>query len=213
MTHPNSLDLEAFALGDAVPGIAEHVDRCPACTRFVGRVRAVQQSLSLQNAWNAVQRARSRAARRMFLTAMAAAIPLAAGVILFVRSPPQTQEQGVRFKGSTQLAVIRERGGEQERFTSHVRVRAGDRLRLEVALDRDQTVLGALVGDDGSYLELMPAARRGAGMHLSDLAARVDAKSLNATAVIGPEEAVVRARNVQRFDDLATLRIEWEAPP
>ena len=42
MTHPSSLDLEAFACGE-VSGrqrVAEHVEQCAACSGFVERLSA-----------------------------------------------------------------------------------------------------------------------------------------------------------------------------
>jgi hypothetical protein len=112
-----------------------------------------------------------------------------------------------------QLAVVRERGGGQARFSSAVRVRPGDRLRVEVALDREQAILGAVLGDDGTYLELMPLAVRGPGTHFSERSAKVDASPTFGTIVIGPPEAIAQARESRRFVGVASLRVEWEGTP
>ena len=69
--------------------------------------------------------------------------------------PPRTAaEPDTRFKGGPQVAVIRERGKDQARFSSTVRVRPGDRIRLEVALDREQAILGGVLADDAQWLDL-----------------------------------------------------------
>lgn len=134
--------------------------------------------------------------------------------------PSTVDTSDTTFKGQVQLAVIRERAGHQERFTSIVRVRPGDRLRLEVALDREQAILGGVIADDGSYLELMPSGVRNVGTHLSERAAKVDASKMEGTIVIGAPDAIAAARAVSRRrapSDIAslrvaTLRIEWEGP-
>jgi hypothetical protein len=111
------------------------------------------------------------------------------------------------------VAVIRARGSDQARFTSTVRVRPGDRLRVEVALDREQAILAAVMGDDGSYLELMAPAQRGAGTHFSERSAKIDATPTRGVIVVGPSAAVRRARETKQFEGLASLRVEWEGAP
>ncbi len=114
------------------------------------------------------------------------------------------------FKGGVQTLVVRERGKSQARFASTVRVRAGDRLRLEVALDREQAILAGVLSDDGKYLELMPQAVRGPGTHLSERSARVDDAPTYGTIVLGTPEAIARVRETKRIEGVATLRVEWE---
>ncbi|WP_394830294.1 hypothetical protein LVJ94_27680 [Pendulispora rubella] len=202
MTHPNSLDLEAFACGDSVAGVAAHVEACAECRAFVDRV----QRFKISDELRPMPR---RTTSRRFVWLLAAAIPLVAALLLFVRAP----ESETTFKGDTRLAVIRERDGAQVWFTSSVRVQPGDHLRLEVALDREQSVLGAIVGDDESYLELLSSQVRPAGTHLSELSARVDETPLDATIVVGSDAAVERARRLHRFDDVIHVRVRWEATP
>ena len=125
------------------------------------------------------------------------------------------------FKGGPQIAVVRERAGRQERFVSVVPVRPGDRLRVEVALDREQAILGAVLADDGSYLELMPQGVRGAGTHFSEKSAKIDASPTRGTILIGTPEAVARARDsVKRephqqlqIEGVATIRVDVEVTP
>ena len=125
--------------------------------------------------------------------------------------PPRT-EPDTQFKGGAQIAVIRERGNEQARFSGAVRVRPGDRLRVEVALDREQAILGGVLADDGSYLELMPQGVRGPGTHFSERSAKIDTLPTRGTILIGSPEAVARARETKVLDGLSTLRVEWEQP-
>lgn len=123
------------------------------------------------------------------------------------KSDPET-----RFKGGLTTAVVRERGGNQARFTRSVGVRSGDRLRLEVALDRTEAILAAVLGDDGSWLELMPEGTRDAGTHLSERSARVDATPTGGVILVGPPEAVRRARVTHDTTGLSSLRVDVEAP-
>jgi len=133
--------------------------------------------------------------------------------ILMAPSPRSVGEPDTTFKGGMQLAVVRERGGAQARFASGVRVRPGDRLRVEVALDREQAILGAVLADDGTYLELMPLAVRGPGTHFSEKSAKIDGSPTYGTIVIGTPEAVARARATKQLEGVASLRVEWESAP
>lgn len=118
-----------------------------------------------------------------------------------------------RFKGGVHVAVVRERGAEQERFASTTFVHSGDRLRIEVALDHEQVIVAGVFGDDGSYLELMPASVRGAGTHFSEHSVRIDAHPTRGTIAVGSPEAMAKARATQDFGDLTTLRLDVEGLP
>ena len=63
MTHPSSLDLEAFAVGEPLPPhLAGHVDECTACGAFLAQLRTVVSSgPSTKDADDAVARALARA--------------------------------------------------------------------------------------------------------------------------------------------------------
>jgi len=121
-------------------------------------------------------------------------------------------EPDTQFKGGMQVAVVRDRAGAQARFSSTVRVRPGDRLRVEVALDHEQAILGAVLADDGSYLELMPQAVRGPGTHFSERSAKIDAAPTRGTIIIGSPEAVARARETKNLEGVTTLRVDLESP-
>jgi hypothetical protein len=121
-----------------------------------------------------------------------------------------TAEPSTSFKGVRQVAVIRERDGEQKRFTGRVPVKEGDRLRVEVAIDRDQTIVAGVLSEDGSYLELMPPVARPTGTHYSEKSARVSAPASNGTILVGTEEQVARAKKHLPTTDLDEVRVEWE---
>lgn len=127
-------------------------------------------------------------------------------------APAAPAAPDTQFKGGMQIAVVRDRGGRQERFSSTVRVRAGDRLRVEVALDQERAILGAVLADDGSYIELMPLGTRGPGTHFSERSAKIDATETHGTIIIGSPEAVARARATRQLSGVGTLRVEWEQP-
>ena len=264
MTHPSSLDLEAFACGEQTTSVAAHLVECTACHGFVERLRgALSAGPSRKRAAEAVTRAAARtverdegheseqprdaveqsamtpareaARRRWLMKASTVAVPLAAAAALLLilqtpstkdaliapssvsASPPPASEPApsdpeTTFKGGIHIAVIRERAGHQARFTGAVSVRPGDRLRVEVALDREQAILAAVMGDDASWLELMTEGPRRPGTHFSERSARVDASPMRGTILVGTPEAVARARATKRFEDVPTIRVEWEAP-
>ena len=97
MSHPNSLDLEAFASGDADPRVTAHLGDCEACTRFVERARAFVANAQvftprLEIEANAPTRRgsndASRQARVLRIASYAAPFILAAaGVSFFLRAP------------------------------------------------------------------------------------------------------------------------------
>jgi hypothetical protein len=230
MSHPSSLDLEAFACGDDVAAVAAHVSACDACRAFVERARGfVKERGPTRLAADAAVARAARASRRSALVGVSAvAAPLAAAALLFLvlRTPSRDPSSpnisptatnastgapsDIAFKGKIQLAVVRERGGEQARFTNVVTIRPGDRLRVEVALDREQAILGGVLEDDAGYLELLPSGVRGPGTHYSERSAKVDDKPTRGTIVVGSPEAVERARATKRMDGVATLLIELE---
>ena len=268
MTHPNSLDLEAFAVGEPLPSaFTGHLDECVACAELVDRLRAlVATGPSAAEAEDAVSRAVARAnvessrvaandlepsrqerggsqgeKRKLWVLATSVITPLAAAaaILLLARTEPLSTatpspsttvariqmapfpsaplsapaaDPETQFKGGPQVAVVRERAGEQARFSGTVRVRPGDRIRVEVALDREQAILGAVLGDDGTYLELMPDGLRGPGTHFSERSAKFDDAPTRGTILIGTREAVARARTTRVLDGVTSVRIEWESP-
>jgi hypothetical protein len=219
--------------------VASHIDDCPACRAFVERVRgALSRGPSKEEARDLVARIAKRPARParrpVWQYASTVVVPLAAAaaLLLFLRTPstrgvlvppaPAVSEPSsaapladpdpkTTFKGGIPIAVIRDRDGVQERFTGSVKVRPGDRLRVELALDREQAILVGVLGDDGSWLELMEGVRRPA-THFSDRSARVDSSPTRGSILVGTPEAVARARATRSFEGVSHLRVEWEGP-
>ena len=161
---------------------------------------------------------------------VAASLAAALLLVLFVRTPATTVPSApvlppstastastadpspeTTFKGDIQIAVIREREGEQARFTGKVEVKPGDRLRVEVALDRQQAIASAVLGDDGSWLELMSEEVLPPGTHFSDRTARVDSSPLHGTILVGSPESIAQARFSRRFDEVPSIRVEWSS--
>ncbi len=65
MTHPSSLDLEAFACGEQTTSVAAHLDECSACHRFVEHLRgALAAGPSRSRAAERVARAATRNVER-----------------------------------------------------------------------------------------------------------------------------------------------------
>jgi hypothetical protein len=232
-THPNSLDLEAFACGEPIARVATHLPECTTCTAFVERLKGAAAPPTVRID-RLIDGAKHREQRRRFaFAASTVAVPLAAAaaLLLFLRAPGDTKKPAASsapsaveapiamadpdpettFKGAIQIAVIRERSGQQSRFTDRVTVRPGDRLRVEVALDREQAILAAVMGEDGSWLELMPEGMRRAGTHFSERSARVDTSPLRGTVIAGPPDAVARARATKQFEGVGIVHVEWEA--
>jgi len=233
MTHPSAFELEAFAVGEDSDAVVAHVDACAACKAYVEKARGLSSRArgSMEKVLGPAQRAEKR---RRFVLIVSAAAPLlaAAAAVLLLRAPhadpnvatsppasaapPPTMlaqnDPDTTFKGGLQLAVVRERTGAQDRFVTAVRVRPGDRLRIEVALDRSQAILAGVMGDDGSWVELMPEAVRPAGTHFSEKSVRIDDHRANGTILVGAPDDVRRARDSKRFEGVRALPIAWEGP-
>jgi hypothetical protein len=233
MTHPNGLELEAFAAGEDSAHVAGHVDTCDACRGFVEKARGLGARFSMDGVLADARRAEKRR-RFTLLVSTAAPLAAAAAAVFFLRSPhadpiptiattapPSAtttapvalaqNEPDTTFKGGPQLAVVRERTGAQDRFVTTVRVRPGDRLRIEVALDRSQAILAGVMGDDGSWVELMPEAVRAAGTHFSEKSVRIDDHRADGTILVGAPDDVRRARETKRMDGVRALHVTWES--
>ncbi len=251
MSHPSSLDLEAFACGDSVAAVETHLGACDACRAFVEKVRAASAAWLESAAASDVMRAAEKLAastqriargeaqvvkleeRKRRLDWRIAALPFvaaAAGVLLwwkleardanevkpvaFVEPSALTaRDPETTFKGGLQLAVVRERDGAQQRFTSSVGIRGGDRLRIEVALDRPQTILAGVLAEDGQWLDLMPEGTRTSGTHFSEQAARFDDEPMRGWILVGPADAIAAsraARAPQTQLGVVAMRLGWE---
>lgn len=250
MTHPSSLDLEAFACGEKLALVDAHVGVCDECRAFVEKLAAGAKAFAisieegLEDLLAKVSTrepavrdnvvALSSAKKRETKSSLFMLLPLvavAAGVIVWIvlpsLSPRQkttmnttptvtptglpTEDPETTFKGGVQVAVVRDREGHQDRFTSKVVVRPGDRLRIEVALDRSEAILAGVLAEDGTFLSLMTEGTRGQGTHFSEQAARFDDEPTRGWILVGPPDAIERAKAARApVRGVTAMRLEWE---
>jgi hypothetical protein len=229
--HPRADRLEALAAGDEDTAASAHLEQCAECRAHVAELRAAAAEFAAAAPGPEVfaRRVAARAKGKIPwlrwrpLVAVAPALLTAAALVLFVRARsadpaltgPGAQgsarvTEGVRFKGAGPLAVIRERGGAQARFAGKVGVRPGDGLRLEVALDAESELAAGLLGEDGSYVELIAPGRLSAGTHFSELAARFDEHPVAGWLIAGEPALIERARQARAPLEASALRVEVE---
>jgi hypothetical protein len=249
--HPASLDLEAFACGDHVAGVGDHIDVCGACKAFVAKIKEASEAFVRATPIDDVVRAAERLAgasdriakgearvvaldarrrRADWRMVVLPIVAVAAGVLLWwkVGAEGPAKPSGAvamnepavsagaadpetTFKGGAQVAVIRERDGDQQRFTSAVGIRGGDRLRIEVALDRPQTILAGVLAEDGTWLDLMVEGTRGAGTHFSEQAARFDDQPMRGWILVGTPDAIAQSRAAHApRGGVVSMPLGWE---
>ena len=166
----------------------------------------------------------ARTKRARVFNLVYAAIPLAlVAAALFVLRPTGTPgadgfptaptDATLRLKGPPVLAVVRDRHGAQERFTSAIAVAPDDRLRLELTVDREGMYEAGLLGEDGSWLMLLSPSMLTPGAHFSEKAAHLDDKPTQGWLVAGPPEDVARARATRDFTGLAILAVKVAPSP
>jgi hypothetical protein len=159
--------------------------------------------------------------RATWLPTASAIAAIAAGLFFVLRTPAvpigialDPGPSGVAFKGeAVQLAVIRERGGEQVRLlggAEGVRVRAGDRLRAEVALDHAGPVQIALVRDDGKRWTLLAPTALEAGIAFSPESIRFDAEPFSGRLFAGETAQVEQAILRGETKGVRVIRIQSE---
>jgi hypothetical protein len=221
--HPPAIKLDAIAAGDADAQAALHLETCEACRAYVDALRAGAEGFRAKKSASefaaAVQRRSESRAPAKVLWLFAPAVVAAAAVVLWLRaplrggevgrlpSPAPTAEGAARFKGETSVAVVRERDGHQERIVGPFGVRAGDRIRVEVAVDREGPITAGLLSDDATWIPLLAPAALEAGTHYSELAAHFDDTETRATLLVGTPDAVQRARETKRFDGVIAWRV------
>ncbi len=160
-----------------------------------------------------------------FVTVVAPLFAIAAAIVLYLRTPstiatapgPGKEPAGsdVRFKGGLELAVVREREGTQARFSGDVRVRPGDRIRAEIAID-GQVPLSAVVvqdaaaGSDPAAWVLLTPTLLDAGVHFSPESIRFDEERFEGWLVVGEPDKVAAARKSRRWDEVRVMRIRSE---
>jgi len=231
--HPTGARLDAVITGDADPHAAAHVASCAECAAYVERLRQGAESFaaaprpSPEAFVQAVVRRRAaegaRRARSRWIGATTSVLALAACVVILVRARPITAPPNdvpvvapgpgpIRFKGGSQVAVIVERRGGQSREMGALSVAPGDRIRVEIALDHDDDVEAGVLADDGTWVALQPATHFGAGTHFSAGAVAFDQHVNEGWVVVGPPDAVARARATRDLSSVHAIRIHPAAP-
>jgi hypothetical protein len=224
--HPSGARLDAVATGDADADAVAHVTVCAECRAYVARLREELAEFAgnegrAADAFAAQVAASRHAAvsRRRASWWAAAAVPvvaLAACVVLFVRAPrpgpvldtPSPPSEGpIRFKGGPQIAVIVQRDGAQVRHTGSLQVAAGDRIRLELALDHDGEVTAGVLTESGDWAVLEVPTFLSAGTHFSERSVAFDGTVEDGWVVVGPPDAVERARRTRDFSAVGAVRV------
>jgi hypothetical protein len=229
-SHPPAFKLDALAAGDVDPAAQAHVTGCEACAAYVKTLRgeaaafrATSDAAAFANAVVARAKKPAGSARVLRLAWVAApALAAAAVIALGVRGgePPASRGRagaestvaGTHFKGGISVVAIRERGGVQQRLSGPFEVMADDRVRVEVALDRDLPIAAGLLSDDGTWTPLLAPAALSAGTHFSELAARFDGAPTDALLLVGSPDDVARARATRSFEGVVAWRVRSEPP-
>ncbi len=226
--HPPNDRIEAVAAGDRDGGVEAHLASCEACRAYVSRLEEAAVTFR-KEAEDGVFLARLEAARavpsvpkirsaKRWANAIYLGAPLlaaAAAFLVWMRPDVHHVERpgtfsATRLKGVVGLAVVRERSGSQERFTGEVPVRAGDRLRVEVDLDRPLPIAGGMLGSDGEWVPLFSPSILEPGLHFSDQSVRFDDRPTDGWVLVGDASAVERARTTQSLADVVALRVRLE---
>ena len=160
----------------------------------------------------------------LFLRATRVVMPviaLAAGIFLLARWAPSREivsanssssSELQRFKGGLQVAVVRERGGTQDRLSADVGVRPNDRARVEVSIDHPQPIAAGVLENDGTWTVLIAPAMLEGGTHYSEQAVRFDSRPTNGWVVVGEPTAVDRARTTRNLEGVVAIPLHAEAP-
>ncbi len=195
LRHPPAPALEAVAAGDAGEEsgpVAAHLEACAACATYVARLKGEAEAFRAGADPGAfAETIRKRAAARgapgttRLVWFVGPVVAAAAAAVLWLRAPPGVDPISTplapsvpasssapssdlaRFKGGLSVAVIRDRGGRQERLTGPFEVEPSDRLRIEIAVDREEPVtagpaLGRRNVDPASFNRRSPLEPRDA---------------------------------------------------
>jgi hypothetical protein len=229
--HPASYLLEEVAAGVGDEQTSQHVEQCEACRAYVTKLEAgaadfAQQLPSAEQfADGVVERSKSSGKRAWIAAGAALSLVAAAAVLFLVLRPPEAtvgpvamattttdmaDATGVRFKGAPQIAVIRERDGQQQRLSVEAGIRAKDRLRVEISVDAPTMVEVGVLSEDGAWVALLPAKQLTPGTHFSPQAVRFDEAPSNGWVIAGSPEAVDRARKTKRFEGVTVIPLHVE---
>lgn len=230
--HPTYPELELLHLGEPLDDVRRHVESCELCRRSLEGFEAdTRQLLERESPDAFVLRLRGEAARRRrrsSLPALGGALALAASVAaLFLTDPfgpelagrandsavatgsPTTQAESLVTKGFQPLRIIRKRGEEQRTLVGDVTVVPGDRVRLSFDLEHSGRIVGGVLLDEGGWQQLFQGDFA-AGSHTPLATLRADDEPGGGLLLVGPPDAVARAREGHIDRSVLTARILWQ---
>jgi hypothetical protein len=231
--HPAGARLDGVATGDSDADANAHVASCAECSAYVAGLREQIDAFSRAQAEHpdgfvaSVLQRRATAVRRTFpvrarwIVGATSVLALAA-MVLLVLHPPRNEpldsgsigprEGPIRFKGGAQVAVIVEHRGVQSRELGSLLIAPGDRIRVEIALDHEESVTAGILTETGEWAELQPRTLFDAGTYFSEKSIAFDGHVEEGWVVVGPPEAVERARQTRDFRLVHAIRIRAVAP-
>jgi anti-sigma factor RsiW len=225
--HPPAFRLDAHVAGDLDPAVTAHLAHCKDCAAYVAETTTAAAAFAAAEGKRAAEfvlalgdrseskKMDTKEQRRWITNApwMVAPLLAAAAVLFLVRtgtpplSPASEVGPAVRFKGKIQLAVVRDRSGDQSRVATEVHVRPNDRLRVEVSVDDAAPLQVGFLGKDGTWIHLLTPAIVEAGTHLSERAAQFDETPTEGWILAGHPDDVNRAKLTRTFDDVSVIPI------
>ena len=229
--HPPVFRLDAHAAGDEDQRVAAHLASCEECAAYVASATEAASEFRRREGAAADAFVAGLASRRAPPRGLLVRLPRAAWVVapllaaaallLIVRGRPGdpgvadpilvAPGPSIRFKGKKlQLAVVRDRQGDQSRVATEITVRPDDRLRVEVGVDDARPIEVGFLGKDGTWVLLLAPAVLEAGTHLSERSARFDDTPTEGWIVAGDPDDVARAKTTRAFDDVSVIPVVVE---
>lgn len=232
--HLDSLALGGSDAKGVPDAVRQHVASCASCKEYVVALRreisvapsvsrlsmpAPPSSIALITATPSAPPARKRPFLHKVIT-FGPVFAAAAALLVYFRlqslnpestyeptAAPSTSAPEVHFKGGLPMAVVRERDGTQSRHTERVEIHAGDRLRIEVAVDVAQPIAAGILDADGTFTSLLAPALLDPGTHYSDQAARIDEHPSAGWVLAGEPSAVQLACKTHDWSHVAALPV------
>jgi hypothetical protein len=198
MSHPVAFVLERLAVDDLPPDEAAatraHVEECAQCRGYVESLAAMS-ARRLAAVPPAIFAERVAARRRSWVRRWLGAGPLAtAGALVAASLALWTRPPAMRVKGGGGFVVERRRDGVVTRLGSDARVRAGDELRVVVALPAPTTVAAWVVDAAVRVDALLDAPLAvGAGEQALPGSVHIDAPCVDGWLVVATGDAATRA--------------------
>lgn len=233
--HPSALRLEELAAGDGDDEARLHVQGCAECREYVEQRTAGAAQFARTEGASAEKFVAAVKLRSVTtfpsgwrkIVWLAGPIAAAATLLLYLWMPATPRPghapavvtfatpipSASRFKGLPQVAVIRERGGTQDRATASVAVRTGDRIRVEVGVDVPQLIEAGILGRDGQWVELLAPRLLSQGTHFSEQSVRFDDSPGDGWVLVGQPDAVKAARDTRDFSGVIVVPVVVDRQP